>query len=102
MVERRKLLREGTLEKITEVKPIIELSHAHLPKGSRKGEQREIFKGLSTTLLIHIEEGIERRAEQEYKGLVLSDSIGSRVLVYQDQETNRTQIYDETLDRWYK
>jgi hypothetical protein len=95
---KKELLREGRLEAIARMGPEIFESHAHIKKGGR-GKPREIFKGYSTTLNIKIG---DRIVEQEYKGIVLSDSIGNTVSVYKEDDSSRIQIHDKHLDRWYE
>ena len=104
---------EGRLEKITETG--IRLFE-DLPRLSKM--PNTVFAGTYTTFVIATKKGTQTKT---YEGTLLPDSLDSIIEIYEPQEqrhgrgpfsilededpkkvTKRIQVYDKTLDRWYR
>ena len=88
------LILEGTLTAIPEIGPTYRgIWNGIIGPG---GSCREELAGCYTTLDIAIKDGHE---EVKYYGIVLPDSIGNSVVVY--NKAGRKQVHDTDLGRWY-
>lgn len=94
---------EGILEHIVEVGTRSHFDWSGIPKGGC-GSPRMVFEGNYSVLLIATKK--DGKKEQQYEGIVLPDSIGHLIEVYQSEQTTqvpaRIQLHDKDIDRWYR
>lgn len=86
---------EGVLVAITDIVPKMKrVNNGVLGPG---GFSWDVQKGLYTEVVILDDKGED--IALKYEGIVLPDTIGNRVEIYNDK---RVRIFDVDLNRWYK
>ncbi len=107
VLDQPKLVFDGVLEVIFEVGPIIEIK----PSADRGSEKKN---GYYTSFNVR---GLRSTKKFRYEGLILSDSVGHSVEIYEPRFKDQTfdhwsrvppiplqrlTVFDKDLNRWYK